>query len=271
MAENNTNGKLLERLFGPSADKLGNALANIDEPLKYIYATCRDFVSGEQENSNKLKDLISEKTQDIPSDQLTPPPKGILIPLLQLNSYTDDDDLRSLYANLLSNSMNKQYNNHAHPSFIETIKQLSPNEALLLKTSKLLMGTVATCEIRYQEVSTYSNPNKWALHPANIMRDVNPGTTIYQYYIPTISNVPLPELQIMIENFIRLSLVTCPLNKILLSKDSYCYFFKDKLHEQLESQYKDTIAISKKGEISHIPHYLEPTAYGKMFYEICVK
>ena len=202
---------------------------------------------------------------------MAPPPKNIFVPILQLNSYTDDDYLCSLYANLLANSMNKQCNNHAHPSFIETIRQLSPSEALLLKTGKLLISDIATCEIRYQEQSSYSNTNKWVLHPKNIIRNTNPGITIYKYYIPDIPNIPLPELQIMIENFIRLSLITCPSNKILLSKDAYIHFYKSQLSEQLENQYMNSIELNNQSEIAHIPHYLEPTAYGKSFYEICVK
>lgn len=255
----------------PVASEVGKLIKKPVQLVNWIADCAKNYFTGSNENTKKLQDEVQKKIENIPPEQLCDAPPNIAVPAIIANSYTDEDYLRSLYSNLIANSMNKQFTDMAHPSFVEIIKQLSPNEALLLKTSKLLISDVATCEVRYQEVSHYDNYNKWTLHPSNIIRDVNPGITIYKYYIPNISNVPLPKLQIMIENFIRLSLITCPENKILMSKDSYSFFYRDQLSEQLESQYKNSVPTGKQCEIAHIPHYLEPTAFGKMFYNICVK
>ena len=45
----------------------------------------------------------------------------------------NSEELRNMYANLLAASMLKDEKENAHPSFVEIIKQLSPDEAKLLK------------------------------------------------------------------------------------------------------------------------------------------
>lgn len=66
------------------------------------------------------------------------PDPHIAVPALQYISYCmDNDELRDMYANLLANSMNKVVKNGVHPGFVEIIKQLSPDEARLLKQFKI--------------------------------------------------------------------------------------------------------------------------------------
>lgn len=45
----------------------------------------------------------------------------------------DNSELRDMYANLLANSMNSVVKDGVHPSFVEIIRQLSPDEAKILK------------------------------------------------------------------------------------------------------------------------------------------
>ena len=59
----------------------------------------------------------------------------VAIPAIQQISYSyDSDELRDMYANLLANFMDKERSDLVHPSFVEVIKQLNPDEAKLLKS-----------------------------------------------------------------------------------------------------------------------------------------
>lgn len=62
----------------------------------------------------------------------------VAIPAIQQISYSyDSDELRDMYANLLANFMDKERSDLVHPSFVEVIKQLNPDEASSLNPSGL--------------------------------------------------------------------------------------------------------------------------------------
>lgn len=65
------------------------------------------------------------------------PPAHIAGPAIEaLRFANEQDELKELYANLLAGAMNSATINHVHPSFVEIIKQLSPEEASLLVSLK---------------------------------------------------------------------------------------------------------------------------------------
>ena len=53
--------------------------------------------------------------------------------LLQLTFCADEQHLRELYANLLATAMDKTTAGKVHPGFVDIIRQLSPDEVLLLE------------------------------------------------------------------------------------------------------------------------------------------
>ena len=78
-----------------------------------------------------------------------PPENYVAVPALQQIAYCfDSDELRDMYANLLANSMNKVVKNGVHPGFVEIIKQLSPDEAKILKYMST-HKTIPTITLRY--------------------------------------------------------------------------------------------------------------------------
>lgn len=55
-------------------------------------------------------------------------------PALEALKYTyDKDELRNMYLNLLTSSMNKDIKDKAHPSYVEIIRQLTPLDAKVFK------------------------------------------------------------------------------------------------------------------------------------------
>lgn len=256
--------------FHPAAVQSGKALETVVMLINKMLSPLRKFAQSGEENTDKLQNSIQEHLKNFSPQEIKEPPKNIAVPALVANSYTDADELRALYANLISNSMYIPNSGYAHPAFLEIINQLTPDEALLLKTSNLLKSSQPICEIRYQKKSVYTNYNHYQLSPINIVRDPTEGFSIFKYYITNIQSVPIGELQIMIENFIRLNLIEFPQGSALLQQDIYQEFYKDSFNKKIEDTLLHDEKFRNDYELAHILGYLVPTNFGRRFYKICV-
>lgn len=134
--------KVLFRLF-PFIKTLFNLLQKRLEPhCRRLQKTLHILlapVSGLVWGYEKIKDFVSEtvaaKLQGVPEDELRQPEPHVAGPVLEALRYTGyQEDLRALYANLLATSIDSATSLNAHPAFVEIIKQLSPDEALIIKS-----------------------------------------------------------------------------------------------------------------------------------------
>ena len=94
-----------------------------------------------------FKDDMANKTKNIPPQNLQEPPVMIAGPTLEALRYTyDEKELREMYENLLASAMDNRVSSKAHPSFVDTIKQLSPLDAIILKMfsskDRYMCGTI---------------------------------------------------------------------------------------------------------------------------------
>ena len=98
-----------------------------------------------EELLSDLRKMLEEKLKNIPSENIVPPSPRIAVPTLQNASITEDIEIRELYAQLLANSMNETMKDGIHPAFVEIIKQLSPDEAKILRymSSNTIIPTMA--------------------------------------------------------------------------------------------------------------------------------
>ena len=81
-----------------------------------------------------FEDDLKEKIKNIPQENLQVPPTMIAGPTLEALRYTyDEAELREMYENLLASAMDNRISSEAHPSFVDTIKQLSPLDAIVLR------------------------------------------------------------------------------------------------------------------------------------------
>lgn len=85
-----------------------------------------------QEALAEVKQLVIEEMKKIQPEDIIPPTPKIAVPILQNASITEEQELRRLYARLLSNSMNRTVKNKVYPGFVEVLNQLCVDEAKLL-------------------------------------------------------------------------------------------------------------------------------------------
>jgi hypothetical protein len=92
---------------------------------------------GQQKNLQDHIKKVEEKTQEIPEEFLTEPQMHIVGPAIEASKfYIDSEQLRQMFANLISASIDSRKIEQTHPSFVEIIKQLSPLDAGVLANFK---------------------------------------------------------------------------------------------------------------------------------------
>ena len=107
---------LLQRVAGPLADEVGESLALIARPYRI-----------------KLSVRMFQKTQRMLSEAgITPQavPPRLFLPMLEAASIENDEDLHTKWSALLANAASSP--DRVHPSYIEILKQLTPDDARFL-------------------------------------------------------------------------------------------------------------------------------------------
>lgn len=71
--------------------------------------------------------------ENVPEEEVVNVPPEIGVPIAEKLAYVTDEELSDLYVNLLAKASTKETAKFAHPSFVNVINNLSPDEALILK------------------------------------------------------------------------------------------------------------------------------------------
>ena len=127
-------------LLQPFAKGIGNTFGTLAEcvdaltiPLKRFSLRKKYDWEAEkyvmEQQFEKFKQLYNK--EDL---KLELPEPYVAVPAIEAMSYTiDNDEIRELFANLLISSMIAETKPFVHPAFSEIIKQLTPDEAKILK------------------------------------------------------------------------------------------------------------------------------------------
>lgn len=113
----------LVRDAAEAAKAVEAALAPVSS-LVWGYDAIKDFVCAR----------VAEKLRHVPSERIRTPEPFVAGPALEALRYAGhQESLRELYANLLATSLDRAACRDAHPSFVDMIKQLSPDEARIMR------------------------------------------------------------------------------------------------------------------------------------------
>lgn len=120
----------------PSAKEVGKNLLVVTKVVSVALAPLKALVWGYEQVEKYLTEKISEKLESVPEDKIITPDPKIVGPAVEALRYTGTDtdvDLRDMYASLIANAMNVDKLNIVHPAYVDIIKNLSSDEALILK------------------------------------------------------------------------------------------------------------------------------------------
>lgn len=138
--------EIYKDLAKPAAKEVGSV---VGRSAKALLSPVRAFLWSWERIEELVVDGVNKRLEKIPEEQRKTPDPEIAVPLIQSLSFTaQNETLREMYLNLLTNSMNVAMDKSVHPSFVELIKQMNTLDA---KVFDKLASTIG-----YQKVI---NPN----------------------------------------------------------------------------------------------------------------
>lgn len=241
----------------PTLKAVGSVIALPFQAIDAALSKPKLWVAEKQYNYERTRQLLAEKLQYTPEELIVPPENYVAVPALQQIAYCfDSDELRDMYANLLANSMNKVVKNGVHPGFVEIIKQLSPDEAKIIRYLSV-QNRIPTLGLKIEKADS-----------SHIV------------YVKEFSNVPELSMcentydsQKYFDNLVRLGLVERSPDGTYISNENAYETLKK--HPFIKNKYqnieKQSATIDNFSKIDYIKGYCELTAFGKSFCSICLE
>lgn len=124
---------LYEDAVQPAAKQIGRTLETITKTVNIALMPIKLLVWGYEQIEHWLTSRLADKLRNVPEEQIITPPPTIAGPAIEALRYAGyDEHLRELYANLLASAMDQDTVAHAHPGYVEVLKNLCSDEAALL-------------------------------------------------------------------------------------------------------------------------------------------
>lgn len=118
----------------PSVKPIGTMLSLLPRTIRLGLGKWERWIVNGEESLQLTAQALKDKVQNIPIEKICEPEPYVAVPAIQQIAYCfDSEALRDMYANLLASSMNTDKKWSVHPSFVDIIKQITPDEAKLLK------------------------------------------------------------------------------------------------------------------------------------------
>lgn len=141
-------GKVYDDAAHPTVRSLGNTLSLLPRTIGVWLGKWEKWIINGEESIRLTAEAVKEKAKQVPEEKLAEPEPYVALPAIQQLSYCyDSEALRDMYANLLLSSMNTDTKALVHPAFVDIIKQLTPDEAKLLKSLEVSSGYVPVMDL----------------------------------------------------------------------------------------------------------------------------
>lgn len=237
----------------PIAKPTGELVGLVPRAIRAALAPVEKWVLEREYNVAETKKLLEEKLKNIPPEQIEAPEAYIAVPALQNISYCmDNDELRDMYANLLANSMTSIVKNGVHPGFVDIIKQLSPDEAKILRYFAT-KNVIPTITLRYENndgsgisvIKNFSNVGE--------LTQCENQYTVNKYF----------------DNLNRLGLVES--SAVMSALTDKTLYEPLKKHSYIKTRIADSVVKKAGFEKYEIKEgYMSITDYGREFCNICI-
>ena len=217
------------------------------EKLSVLMERVEDITKERLPRWETKKKLLAQKLENVEPEKIVEPEAYVAIPALQAISYSmNSEELRNLYANLLAKSMNVDTKDSVHPSFVEIIKQMSPNDALIFKT-------IYEAHLKPLIDLYISLPNGKGedYHIYNI--------SWFTSYSPTI-------IRITLDNLLRLGLIEIPSGKYYANDTAYSIIRSTNHYSEAQNK----LIAYRIGKIQENKKYIKCTELATSFYNICI-
>ena len=235
------------RTIGKSALTLARAVDNVLVPIAAVNFA---FDKARVYFETKFKKDLEAAAEDIPPEAMVEPKASIAAPALQGLAFSHEEpDLKSMYLNLLATAMDGRRSHSAHPAYAEIIRQLAADEAKMFNN---LIG-IPPNGIPIVTLKDTTSLGIRAIQE-NIMNVVNSTTG---------KPIALANMQFMIDNWVRLGLISITYRRKLLASGSYAWV--QERPEYIELNSKRGKLNSKRDKVEVEEGILQLSALGKAF------
>jgi hypothetical protein len=237
----------------PAARELGTLVATPFSLLNTALRPVRLILQGINLVYDNLEDSLRRHLANVPPEQVVEPPANVAGPLLLAYPFVESEpDLRELFARLLATAMTSAIQRSAHPSFVEVIKQLTVDEAKLVRS--------------FAERS-------WLQYPVVEVRvfggSAYPGFQV-RGLLFDFGDVPLSaplRLPAYVHNLQRLGLVTISFAERVADDAPYVKF---ETMPEIVRLRENAAAVAQGGSVQAAPGVVKVTPYGALFLAACV-
>lgn len=231
--------KAYDDLLHPAAIQLGTGLETVAKTLNIVLSPLEALVWGHDRIRDHLRSEIPKKLIARNAIKVVTPKPSVAVPALEALRYLgDENDLRDMFTNLLTSATNEETCELVHPAFVETIKQLSTEEAFILARIDRLKRFPTLVEVTYEQ------------HEFTCIDDTN--HEIYAAFHQTLVELGFPEHKesdYFLDNLMRLRLIER--NKIgdvdLKSRQAYDLYGGETQHS-LRSSSREAISVTRFGQ-----------------------
>lgn len=245
--------ELLKEIYGdiakPGVSQVGKALGTVLGlgntvliPLRLLNEVGRAF-------EHQTFERIAARFSKIPDDKVIPICPEIGVPIMDKLSYTSDDTLRNMFIELLAKAATFDLVNQAHPSFVNLISSICPDEAIIISEFSNKK------DIPFLEIRAVNEPS-------------NSYVVLNDLLVNPIDGMRYPDqTPLYISNLAGLGIVEIMRDVFLSDKGSY-----DSLERYVREKfgYSDSIDISGLSKkIEYRRHIVKMLPYGQAFAGAC--
>lgn len=242
-------------LIQPAAKELGKTLHTVARVVNVLATPLRFTAWSAERIEQFVKDRVMLKLQYTPDEALQPPPLHVGVPVLEALRYIGaDPELSELYANLLANSMDANTVNGAHPSFVDVIKSMTPDEAKLMR--------YFVDQLTAPLIDVHLIMKKPLFRPTEFQ------TLLYSYsLIGHKAQCVNPELSgSYIANLVRLGLLEINRQQCMAAQTHYDEILASPLVVEVKK-----LAKERRRDLNFTKHLVGVTEFGKLFITTCVR
>lgn len=213
----NVDGKLSHEIYTdgakPLVQELGKTGGLIGKTVNMLLCPLSATVWGFEKVQKVIVERLSQKLSDVPAAELQTPKANIAVPIVEaMRTVSEEESLQDMYIELLAKAMDKRTAYGVLPGFPEIIKQLSSDEAKLLKyianAQFLPIVGLRFFQSTYGAEEDYKDPIPG--EPYNSLSAYGPGTTVIEKFnvFGEKCNLSFPDLSAAyLDNLRRLGLI----------------------------------------------------------------
>lgn len=144
-------GELIVTTLTPAAEELGKGLTVIAKTVNACLSPLSAVVWGYEEIRSYIETSVSNRLKGVSPEKIVTPSAHIAGPTIEAMRFVGGEpELREMFSSLLATAMNSDLKQNAHPAYVEVVKQISVDEALILSSLRISKYYPMIVEVTYE-------------------------------------------------------------------------------------------------------------------------